>query len=180
MHGALRLWWVKLRVANYSLGKVLPFCSSSALFGKSREREAAGGGLMGGGRRLHSLGIRPVLFLGRVCSSRTLLASGPLQQPPPPKLCLLPLLILSFFSVSRHKDMFSFIWLVLFYFSHWVHMTAGCSRAYRENVSSQGVLKNLSFISISNIKKQFKKEFSSLKDKTGVILYFVIVNKSHE
>lgn len=96
-----RLWWVKLRVANYSLGKVLPFCSSSALFGKSRERETVGGGLMGGGRRLLSLGIRPLLFLDCMCSSCTLPASGPLQQPPPPKHCLLPLLTLCFFLGSQ-------------------------------------------------------------------------------
>lgn len=71
---ALRLWWVNLRVANYSLGKVLPFCSSSPLFGKSSEREAVGGGWWAAA----SFCRHPACSLPQTC---TLLASGPLQHP---------------------------------------------------------------------------------------------------
>lgn len=80
------LWWVKLRVANYSLGGVFSFsfCSSSTLFGKSRESKAAGGvGLRGS---FFSLGIRPEhacqTCTPHACQTCTLPASGPLHQPP--------------------------------------------------------------------------------------------------
>lgn len=51
MRGEQGLWWVKLRVTNYSLGEVFPLCSSSA--GSSREREGAVNGLEVGGSSFH-------------------------------------------------------------------------------------------------------------------------------
>lgn len=108
-HTQRALWWVKLRVANYSLGKVLPSCSSPALFGK--KEKPRGGGLMGGGQQL--LSEHPVCPLPRLCTLLVhALCIWTSSQPPPLKLCLLPLLVLSFSLVSQHEGMF-FIWIVL-------------------------------------------------------------------